>query len=113
MRRAHHLSANRCREGWARFALPTLRFPALRRALSFIRPLQTFDIELDHPEHRLHGPLRAGGIRTTEIFRQRARYDLPRYAEAILQPATLAGLAAIREQRVPETIDLGLVGAID
>ena len=37
-------------------------------------------------------------------------HDLPGDTEAVLQPAALAGLAAV-DERVPEPVDLGLVGA--
>ena len=36
-----------------------------------------------------------------------------RHAVAVLQPAALFGLAAVRQQRIPEPIDLGLIGAVD
>jgi len=116
LRRAHRRSADRYREWWARcrFAHPT-RYLCPPHAADFplIRPLQPFDVELDHPEHGLHRALRAGGIGAAEIFWQRSRHDLPRYAVAILQPAALFSLAAVRQQRVPEPINLGLIGAVD
>src|SRR4051812_41114926 len=84
----------------SRWVTPSANPPcenALRHVLALIRALQAFNIELDHAEHRLHGALRAGGIRTTEIFWQRSRHDLPRHAVTVLQPATLVGFAAVRE----------------
>src|SRR5215217_6218315 len=95
----------------SRFAHPTK--PTLRRALAFIGALQAIDIELDHAEHRLHGALRPGGIGAAEIFWQRGRHDLPRYAVTVLQPAAVFGFAAIRQQCIPEPIDLGLIGTVD
>jgi hypothetical protein len=38
---------------------------------------------------------------------------LPGDAVAIPEPAAAVGLAAAREQPVPEAVDLGLIGAVD
>jgi hypothetical protein len=55
----------------------------LRRRPSLVGPLQPGDVELNHLQHRLHRPLRAGTIGTAEELRQRGRDDLPREAIAV------------------------------
>src|SRR4026208_9035 len=78
-------------------------------AATFVGSLELNDVDLRHPQHRLHGSLGTGPIRTGEERGHPARENLPGQAEAILQPATHARLAAVRRERCPETIDLGLV----
>jgi hypothetical protein len=71
------------------------------------------DIDLLHLEHRLHG---APGSARIGVLQQRDQLpgdDLPGQAEPVLEPAALARRAAVRGQRVPIIIDLGLVLAVD
>ena len=58
------------------------------------RRAERCDVELLHAEHRLHRALGASRIGIAEQLRERPRHDLPREAEAILQPAARAFLAA-------------------
>ena len=72
--------------------------------------LQPGDVELHHLQHRLHDPLRLGGIGIAQQLRQYARHDLPRDAVAVPEPAASLDRTAGR-QRVPQPVDLRLIGA--
>src|ERR1700722_454574 len=90
----------------------SLRGSGSRLALSLlavIRLLQRGNIEFYHLHHRLHGALRTGAIGPSQQFHEPGWYDLPGHAIAILKPAAAYDLAAVSRQRVPETIDLGLI----
>ena len=76
------------------------------------RRLDRGDVDLPHLEHRRHRPLGLLLVRVREQLDQPRGNDLPREAEAILQPAARAFLAALRERR-PVAVDLLLVGAVD
>src|SRR5580704_14989039 len=99
----------------ARVSLPsgpskTYSFSTLTQG-SVRRP-QSGDVELHHLQHRLHDPLGLGGVGVAEQFQQHLRHDLPRDAVAVLEPAAAIDQAAGR-QRVPQPVDLGLIGAVD
>jgi hypothetical protein len=79
----------------------------------FSRPPELTDLDLAHPEHGLHGPAGAIGVRVGHQLVQRTRHDLPREPEAVLDPAARARLAAIGGQGAPEPVDLGLVLALE
>jgi len=92
--------------------------PGGRRAERSARPdprgtcigsLELRDVELRHLEHRLHRALRAVAVRALEHLVELLRDDLPRQAEAILEPAARAGLAAAVDESVPVAVDFGLV----
>jgi len=70
--------------------------------------LQTGDVELAHPEHRLHHPLGLGGVAIAEQLRQHGRHDLPGQAEAVLEPTATLRRTAIGKS-VPQSVDRGLV----
>src|SRR6476469_2103737 len=82
-----------------------------RNALERLAQLR--DVELGHLEHGLHGPFGGGRVATAQVVVQLSRHDLPRDAEAILQPAAHTRLAAAGLERLPVVIYLGLVGTID
>src|SRR5690349_19941565 len=86
---------------------------ASRPQLPAIGLPQLGDVELRLTEHDFHGPLRAGRIGAADQLVQLARHDLPGDAEAVLEPAAHARLAAARDQCVPVAVDLGLVLAVD
>ena len=77
------------------------------------RLLQPRNIHLNHFHHRLHRPLRALFILTTEPLLQLDRHDLPAEPELVLQPPTLALGPAALEQLAPVVVYLGLVLAVD
>src|SRR6185369_8629358 len=52
-------------------------------------------------------------VAALEILVHGSRDDLPRHAEAILQPATLSWPATLARQRLPIPVDLRLVLAVD
>ena len=62
------------------------------------RPLKCANVEPRHPQHGLEDPLARGvfGI-ASEPLQPSFRHDLPTDAEAVLQPAALAGFAALGE----------------
>src|SRR4051794_276335 len=70
-------------------------------------------LELAHLEHRLHGASCSSRVRIAEKLDETAWNDLPRHAPTILEPAAWTGLAAIRRERIPQSIHLGLVGTVD
>ena len=80
---------------------------------ALVRLAQLREVDLGHLEHRLHRALGALGVGAGEHLVELPRDDLPRQAEAVLEPAALAGLAAAEDERRPEAIDLGLVLALD
>src|SRR5262249_44708791 len=75
------------------------------RASPLRRALQPGDVELLHPEHRLHHARRLRLVGIAQELAQDARHDLPRHAEAIDEPAALDLLSALGE-RAPIPIDL-------
>src|SRR5215210_6909947 len=76
-----------------------------RHLLARRRPLQLRDVELLHPHHRVHRAVRLLAVGIGQQPRQRRRRDLPREAEAILEPAARSLFAAVGEG-VPELVDL-------
>jgi len=88
--------------------------PAVRRQTSgrhlVGRPLQLGDLDLCHAQHGLHGPLGPAGIGVPEQLEERGWHDLPRDAEAVLEPSALALQPALG-QSVPVVVDLVLVCA--
>src|SRR5438093_11121092 len=70
---------------------------------AFVGLLEPFDVDLLHLEHRGHDAFRFFGILVLQHLRQDRRNDLPRHAEAILEPAALHFLAA-RGQLLPEMV---------
>src|ERR687891_2294251 len=77
------------------------------------RPLELGDFDLAHLEHRLHGAARTLRIGISDQLVQLARHDLPRQPESVLEPSARARLAAVRRERIPQSVDLGLVLALD
>src|SRR5580765_920815 len=73
------------------------------------RSLQLGAVELPHLEHRLHHALHLRRVRVGHELVEQLGNDLPRQAEAVLQPSALALLATALDETVPEAIDLGLV----
>src|SRR5947209_6889009 len=74
---------------------------------------ELLDVELRHLEHRLGRALRGLAIRALHVLHELARDDLPRQAEAVLQPAADAGLSPAGDEGVPVLVDLGLVLTVD
>src|SRR4051812_6040592 len=77
------------------------------------RSLQLRAVELPHREHRLHHALHLRRVGVGHELVEQRGDDLPREAEAILQPPALALLTPALDEAVPEVIDLGLVLAED
>src|SRR5215211_5505880 len=76
------------------------------------RLLERRDLDLAHLEHRGHDALRRLGLGAGEQRGEPGGGDLPGDAEAILEPAARAVLAALAEAG-PVLVDLGLVAAVD
>src|SRR5262245_54447090 len=76
--------------------------------LAVIRPLELHDVELLHLHHRLEGFLRLLWVSAQHLGHP-LRYDLPRRAKFVLEPATLLRVfvAAFR-QLVPVVVELFL-----
>src|SRR5205807_4375387 len=74
---------------------------------------ELLDVDLRHLEHRLGRALRGLAIRALHVLDELSRDDLPRQAEAVLQPAADAGLSPAGDEGVPVLVDLGLILAID
>src|SRR3989475_9553080 len=74
---------------------------------------ELLDVDLRHLEHRLGRALRRLAIRALHVLDELPRDDLPRQAEAVLQPAADAGLSPACDEGVPVLVDLGLVLAVD
>src|SRR5690242_53098 len=72
---------------------------------SVARLLQRGDVELAHLQHRRHDALRPRGIGVARELDHLARHDLPRDAELVLQPAAVAGLAAVDGELRPQRVD--------
>src|SRR3546814_2515734 len=68
--------------------------------------LQFGDVQLGHLHHRPQHPVGAPGIAGDQL-RDDRRHDLPGHPEAVLQPAALAGDAALGQLR-PIAVDLRL-----
>ena len=77
--------------------------------LAASRTLELGDVDLDHLEHGLERAGRRLAIGPVEELGQPAWDDLPGHPEPVLQPAADALLAAVRRERRPVAIDLGLV----
>ena len=73
------------------------------------RGLDGGDVDLAHRHHRLEDALGHGRVGVGIAFGERARRDLPRQAPAVLAPAAFAFLAAVVDDRVPQSVGLGLV----
>src|SRR6266498_3820804 len=75
------------------------------RALPLERPLQLRDVELLHPQQRLHGPPGLLLVRIAHHLGKHGRHDLPGEAVLVLEPAALLGLrVTARGQLVPVLI---------
>src|SRR6266566_3980265 len=76
-----------------------------------VRPLEGGEVELAHLQQGLHDFCRVSGFRVAHHLPQYRGDNLPRHAEAILEPATRSVLSAFR-QPCPQCIDLvlGLAG---
>ena len=67
------------------------------------------DVDLLHLHHRLEGTFRGGPVGVDDRVEQHPRGDLPRHAPLVLAPATGALAAVVVDDRVPQTVGLGLV----
>src|SRR5881396_3254200 len=74
---------------------------------------ELLDVDLRHLEHRLGRPLRGLANRALHVLDELSRDDLPRQAEAVLQPAADAGLSPAGDEGVPVLVDLSLILAVD
>jgi hypothetical protein len=74
--------------------------------------LQARDINLAHRHHGLHHASGLGGVGIGQQRDERARYDLPRESEFILEPAAPTGAAAVCKLR-PKDIDFRLIDTVD
>src|SRR5262245_64213208 len=63
--------------------------------------LESGDVELPHLEHGFGGALRLRGVLVIDHAEERARDDLPRQAELVLEPAAHALLAAVGDELRP------------
>src|ERR1700690_3555573 len=77
---------------------------AMHSRAAFVRLPELRDVELLHPEHRLHRPGGTRRVRPAEVGTHLAGNDLPGQAEPVLQPAAPAGLPAALDERVPVTV---------
>jgi Acyltransferase family len=78
---------------------------------SFIGPLQTLNVELDHFQHGFRnslGPLPIGILHHLAEYRG---HDLPGESVTIFQPPTPLDVSALR-QRHPEPVNFGLIVAL-
>src|SRR3954454_182302 len=87
--------------------------PASRSRLAFERLAQNVDIQLDHLHHGLHRARRCGLVGACDEFEHHLGHHLPGDAPAIPEPAAPLLLAALREERVPDAVDLGLIVAMN
>src|SRR3989441_13267284 len=65
------------------------------------------DVDLAHLEQRLHYLSRVPGSRVSHHLPERGRNDLPRHAEAILEPAARTFFPAVRKP-LPGVVELFL-----
>src|SRR5262249_9576482 len=98
------------RSTWRSSSVRVLPARPLRRTCG--RALQLVDVELAHLHHRGHHALRLLLVRVGQELGQAARDDLPGEAEAVLQPAARAVLAALAEL-LPVVVDLVLAVEVD
>ena len=75
--------------------------------------LEGGDVELHHPAHRREHPRRHRAVLVREEAREDRGDNLPGDTPAIAEPAAPDLRAAVRGQRAPEAVHLGLVGALD
>src|SRR5450631_79705 len=73
------------------------------------RRLDRGDVYLFHWHHRFERAFGRCGIVVGERGNKGARGNLPRHAPPVLTPATLAFLAAILHDRIPQAVGFGLV----
>src|SRR2546422_11751005 len=79
-----------------------------RRSSLLVGRLERRDVELAHLEQRLHDLPGVPGFGVSHHLAERARNDLPRHAEAILEPATASLFTAIRREPLPDVVELFL-----
>src|SRR5262245_44475798 len=96
-----------------RWYAPATSCPLRGSVLTLVSGLELRDIDLRHLQHRLHRALRAVPVWALEELVQPLRDDLPRQAEAVLQPTAHAVFAATLDEGAPVAVDFGLVLAVD
>src|SRR3954470_5878161 len=72
---------------------------------ALVRVLQPLDIDLVHLQHGLHYPLGFFAILVLQHLAENTRYDLPREAIFVLQPAASLPRAAAGGQLVPKLVN--------
>src|SRR5687768_2929968 len=98
--------------------LPALSIVLSSRSCGFVRSarvgvFQTRDVELRHLHHGLHDPLRSLRVLVLQHVDENGRYDLPRQAKLVLEPAALTRRSAISRELLPIGFDLVLRLAVD
>src|ERR1019366_9544685 len=75
--------------------------------VAVVRRAKSSDIDLAHPQHRLHDPACLVSVRVAQELVQDGRDDLPRQTVLVLKPAAPPRLPAAGEL-VPQVVDLVL-----
>src|ERR1700733_2538766 len=88
-------------------------FTGFLLSVASVGALERRDVQLDHLEHRVGDPLRAGHVAVAHHLLEGRRDDLPPDAEAIDEPPARLRLAPRLEERVPVAIELRLIVAGD